>query len=207
MLILIVLILLTIFLYIRIKKILYKNFIKIKNNCEEIKNRYDILLEENTKLKTDNFNLENIAEQTIALFDITKNICKSLEEDKVFSIFRDEINKYIEIGDCEFFKNAVDSLQYKDYTVVSLNIDKNPVGYLVAKGIKEEDKDKFHILTQQFILAIKRALLYQRVQELAITDSLTSVFSRRYCLERFNEEVERSKRFNYKLACLMVDID
>ena len=73
--------------------------------------------------------------------------------------------------------------------------------------MSEEDNEKFYILSQQFLLGIKRAVLYQDVQELAITDSLTGVFNRRYYLERFKEELERSKKFNYKFCCLMVDID
>ncbi len=54
---------------------------------------------------------------------------------------------------------------------------------------------------------MKRAFLYQRIQELAITDGLTQVFSRRYFLERFREELVRSEKFNYSFSCLMIDID
>jgi diguanylate cyclase (GGDEF)-like protein len=86
-------------------------------------------------------------------------------------------------------------------------IDRRIAGYLLVSGIDEHDRDKFGILAQEFMLGIKRAILYQRVQEMAITDSLTGVFSRRYLMERFNEEVERSKKFNYNFSFLMVDID
>lgn len=202
-----VLILLTIFLYIWLRKILYKSFIKMKNNCELAKYEYDKLLCENARLKTDNLDLEKTANEIIALYDITRHICKSLDEDKVFSSFKDQINKYVELGDCRFIKNEADLASYNNYTVLPLAIDKNVLGYLVISEIKEQDKDKFHILAQQFLLGIKRAILYQRVQALAITDSLTSVFSRRYYLERLNEEIERSRKFNYRFSFLMVDID
>lgn len=204
---LITLILLTIFFYIWLKKILDKNRIQAKDNYAGIKNEYAILLRKNARLKQNNLNLDQLAQQTIALYDITKDICKSLDIDTVFSNFRDEINKHIEVGDCKLLKNDNQLLQYKDYTVLPLKIDRNPVGYLLVNGIKEQDKDKFHILTQQFILGIKRALLYQQVQELAITDSLTGAFSRRYYLERFDEELMRAKKFNCNLSFLMADVD
>ena len=198
---------LTIFLYAWCKKTLNKR-LKVKiNNYERLESEYDRLTQENIRLKNDNSNLEKAAEETIALYDITKDICKTLDEDKVFGIFRERINRYIEIGDCGFLKEDADLSQYKNYTVLPLVINKAATGYLVAGGIGEKDKEKFHILAQQFLIGIRRAILYQKVQELTITDSLTQVFNRRYFLERFNEEFGRSMKFKYNLSFLIVDID
>ncbi|MEW6515957.1 MAG: diguanylate cyclase [candidate division FCPU426 bacterium] len=47
----------------------------------------------------------------------------------------------------------------------------------------------------------------QRLSELSMTDPLTSLYNRRYLMERFHEEVERARRYKYPLACLMLDID
>lgn len=199
--------LLTIFIYISFQKELYKSLSSEKNNYGRLKYEYGRLSKENTRLKTDNSALEQSAEKIIALYDITKEVCKALEEDKIFSIFKDSINRYIKAVDCRFLKPDEDLAAYKDYTVLPLMIHKQTLGYLVAGGIKEEDLDKFHILTQQFLLGIKRALLYKKVQELTITDTLTQVFNRRHLLDRLNEEMERSKKFNYNLSFLMADID
>ena len=49
--------------------------------------------------------------------------------------------------------------------------------------------------------------MYQKVQELTITDSLTQVYNRRYFLERFHEELERSQKNNLNLSFLMLDVD
>lgn len=200
-------ILLSIFLYIWLKKVLDKSLNNKENNYERLKNEFDRLLQENTRLKKENLNLERIAEDATALYDITNDICKSLDEDYIFGIFCNRMSNYIKVGDCKFLKGKDDLLEYKDYTVLPLMIDMQTIGYLMAKDIKEQDYDKFHILTQQFLLGIKRALLYKKVQELTITDSLTQVFNRRYFLERFNEELMRSKKFNYKFSFLMADID
>jgi len=204
---LIALILLTVFLYLALKRGLDKYFIKAKNNYQEIKNEYEKLCRENASLKEKNSLLEKASEETIALYDITKNICKTLDEKKVFSVFKEQITRYIEIKDCRFIKAPKDILENSSYLVLPLEINKKPIGYLAADGIKEEDSEKFHILAQQLLLGIKRAFLYKQVQELAITDTLTGIFTRRFYMQRFKEEIERSLKFNLKFSFLMVDVD
>ena len=204
---LIVLVLFSALLLSSLKKRLERSIINTPD-FNRIKDRSDNLFAENKKLKTVNHNLENTLDSIIALYDITGQICKSLDADKVFSNFRDEVNKYIRVSDLRFLKGEKADLSlYKDCTIIPLNIQEELIGYLVADGLREEDKERFHILSQQFLLGIKRAVLYKSVQELAITDSLTNVFNRRYYLERFKEEIERSRKFNYKFSCLMIDID
>jgi len=160
-----------------------------------------------------NFDLENALlsktlEDTLALYELTKDICESLEEEKVFGIFNKNLKKYIGIGDCRYIKDAADLIKYKDYMIVPLNIEENRVaGYLAVARILEADKEKFGILTQQFLIGLRRALLYQKVQELTITDTLCQVYCRRYFLERFAEELKRSKKNKLSLSFLMIDID
>ena len=67
--------------------------------------------------------------------------------------------------------------------------------------------EKFLILSSQFALEIKKVLLYETVEKLAITDSLTGLYVRRYFSERLEEELHRSKRHKFKFAFLMIDID
>ncbi len=47
----------------------------------------------------------------------------------------------------------------------------------------------------------------RRLSELSMTDPLTGLYNRRYLMERFHEEIERAKRYQYPISCLMVDID
>jgi diguanylate cyclase (GGDEF)-like protein len=203
---LIILSLFTLLLFLWLKKRLYKRLAHI-HDYERIKDEYDKLITENTRLKEVNRDLQNTLDSTIALYDITQQLCKSLDTDKVFSCFRQNLNKYIEVSDCKFLKGEADLSPYKNYATFPLKLRDKPIGYLVADGLKDKDKEKFYILSQQLILGIKRTVLYRDVQELAITDSLTQVTNRRYYLERIKEEMERSKKFNYKFCCLMIDID
>jgi diguanylate cyclase (GGDEF)-like protein len=47
----------------------------------------------------------------------------------------------------------------------------------------------------------------RKLVELATIDDLTQLYNRRYFFERFNQEVERAKRYRRPLSCLILDID
>ena len=47
----------------------------------------------------------------------------------------------------------------------------------------------------------------QKLVALASIDDLTQLYNRRYFFERFNQEVERSKRYQRPLSCIIMDID
>jgi len=168
---------------------------------------YEGLLKENKRLRAASADSQNELDGIIALYDITKEICKSLDADKVFSYFKDVLNKYIKAADCRLLKGNSGLADYSGYAIFPLSIQDELIGRLAVRGLKEEDRERFQILSRQFLLGIKRAILYEGVQMLSIIDSLTGVFNRRYYLERFREELERSERFNYVFSCLMVDLD
>lgn len=203
-----VLILLTVILLAALRKLLLANYKSVRQKYEAIQNRYSGLIEENSLLIKGNDSLKKQLEETTALYDITKEMCKYLDADKVFGIFKEQAAKNTKACKCEFFYAETAALpESKSEIIVPLQIDKKTVGYLMGVGALEEEKDKFNILAQQFVLSFKRAILYHRMSELAITDSLTSVFSRRHWLERLNQEVERSKKFQHAFSLLMIDID
>jgi diguanylate cyclase (GGDEF)-like protein len=56
-------------------------------------------------------------------------------------------------------------------------------------------------------VAIENAQLFQKTQELAIHDELTSLFSKAYFLERLKEECKRALRSQRPVSLLMLDID
>lgn len=160
------------------------------------------------RLDCENTLLDKKFADTLGLYELTKDICKSLEEEKVFAIFNKSLKNYISIGDCRYIKDAAQLAKYKDYMILPLNIEENQIaGYLAVDRILETDKEKFAILAAQLLIGLRRALLYEKVQSLTITDSLTGVYCRRYFLERFSEELRRSKKNKLRLTFLMIDID
>jgi diguanylate cyclase (GGDEF)-like protein len=143
-------------------------------------------------------------EETIALYDITREITKYLDEEKVFSAFREQLATYIRFADCRYFKDVPEPGYDRS---LALKLGETVVGYLACRGVENRDAEKFQIMAGQFILGIKRAILYKKVQEMATYDSLTGVYTRRYWFERSRQEIERSQRFGYKACCLMADVD
>lgn len=56
-------------------------------------------------------------------------------------------------------------------------------------------------------VAIENAQLYERVEQLAIKDSLTGLFLRKYVMDRIPEEISRHLRRKKEFSVLMIDID
>ncbi len=73
-----------------------------------------------------------------------------------------------------------------------------------------EDLSAIELVAPQIALAIERAAWQQRAnqfQVMSITDPLTGLHNRRYLEARLAEELSRSKRYNYPLSFMMIDID
>lgn len=80
-------------------------------------------------------------------------------------------------------------------------------GVLFIENLPKIYFDNFLILAGQFSIQLQKVILYEKVQEMSITDSLTEISTRRYFLARFKEELHRSMRRKANLAILMLDID
>lgn len=169
---------------------------------------FNILKDAKIGLDSENTRLDKIFIDTLALYELTKDICKSLDEETIFNIFRDNLKKHIGIKDCQYIKDSAGLINYKDYMILPLNTEEDQTaGYLAVDGISDADKVNFGILAQQLLIGLRRALLYQKVQGMAITDALTQVHCRRYFLERFSEELKRSRKNKLHLCFLMIDLD
>jgi diguanylate cyclase (GGDEF)-like protein/PAS domain S-box-containing protein len=62
-------------------------------------------------------------------------------------------------------------------------------------------------IAQQTSIAIDNAKLFEKTQEMAITDSLTGLYNRRYFYLILDNEIERAKRYQSPLSLIMIDID
>ena len=197
----------SVILFSWVRRLTRKSLLKKESIITGRMHDLDKLRFETAQLKVGNEQLEEEVNRRVALYDITKNICTTLEGNDMWERFREHIGRFISVDDCRFVERAEAQLHAPDCTIQPLVLHKRNAGYLVARGLREKDKDNFHVLAGQFLLGLRRTLLYQQVQELVIIDSLTLALSRRYFLERFNEEMERSRRFNLNLSFLMIDID
>jgi len=72
------------------------------------------------------------------------------------------------------------------------------------------DLSIIELLAPQIALALERAEWQQRANQfqlMSITDPLTGLHNRRYLEARLPEELSRSKRYDYPLSFMMIDID
>jgi len=63
------------------------------------------------------------------------------------------------------------------------------------------------IVGAQIALMLGKALLYDELQKMAITDGLTGLFNHRHFFSQLESEFKRSVRYSYPLSLIMVDID
>jgi len=150
--------------------------------------------------------------ELFTLYDMTKEITKSLSNEDAMEIFVDKLRENVVYKQCYF----LDPLASNDIQAARddpqsftfpLHGKKEILGYIVIKGARQCDYDKMAILTNQFALVLRRIYLYKEVERLAITDSLTQVFTRRYIMERFTEELARVRLKKMRLSFLMLDVD
>jgi diguanylate cyclase (GGDEF)-like protein len=108
--------------------------------------------------------------------------------------------------------------QYKSKSFISypIRFGGRTIGVLnvtdKTSGEKYNDVDLslLEIIGPQVALALERAEWQERAKEfqlMSITDQLTGLLNRRYLQERMNEEVNRSRRYEYPMSFLMIDID
>lgn len=87
-----------------------------------------------------------------------------------------------------------------------------------AVGVLRLDSDREHAFSTDDVrllsvvgdlaaVTIENVQLYERVEDLAIRDSLTGLYLRRYFMERLPQEISRALRQKKELALLMIDLD
>ena len=79
-----------------------------------------------------------------------------------------------------------------------------------GRQFSEIDLSLLEIIGPQMAVALERAEWQERATEfqlMSITDSLTGMPNRRYLEERLSEELNRSKRYDFPMSFLMIDID
>jgi diguanylate cyclase (GGDEF)-like protein len=114
------------------------------------------------------------------------------------------------------FSSRIDKLtNYKTRSIICVPLKSKGrvlgVVELVNKGdeelFKEEDMNLLITLADYTAIAIENAKYFQKVQDLTITDDVTTLYNSRY-LHRFLEyESERARRYKTSLSLIFLDID
>jgi diguanylate cyclase (GGDEF)-like protein len=86
------------------------------------------------------------------------------------------------------------------------------IGVMVLGSDRENafspaDFNQAGILAKQIVFALRKALLYRKVQTLSITDNLTGLYVQRHFQDRFREELHRAERYRHYLSLILIDLD
>jgi diguanylate cyclase (GGDEF)-like protein len=71
----------------------------------------------------------------------------------------------------------------------------------------EDNRKMLGMFAQHAAIAMDNAMLFEKVQRMARTDTITGLLNRRALLEMGELEVQRSRRLNHPISVLMVDLD
>ncbi len=95
--------------------------------------------------------------------------------------------------------------------VSPFNMESSNFDYAILKSggqnFTDSDFRFFSMILDLSKIAVLNAELYQKTQSLSILDGLTSLYTRGYFEERFNEEFELAKGHTLPLSVAMIDID
>ena len=109
-------------------------------------------------------------------------------------------------------KESERTKQFKSLIIAPVISGKRTIGLLRINSkdpytFSSDDLRLLDIISGLAYSAIENALLFQRVEELAITDGLTSLYVQRYFKERLRVECEKAKMAEVPLVLLMCDLD
>ncbi|MDP2965204.1 MAG: diguanylate cyclase [Pelolinea sp.] len=93
-------------------------------------------------------------------------------------------------------------IKRKDKLLGFINLDAATPNFF-----KTNHLSRLQALADQAAIAIENARLFKEMEQLAITDSLTGIYNRRFFFAFAENEIERTKRYNKNLSIIMIDID
>jgi diguanylate cyclase (GGDEF)-like protein/PAS domain S-box-containing protein len=93
-------------------------------------------------------------------------------------------------------------IKRKERLLGFINLDAATPNFFESKNLV-----RLQALADQAAIAIENAQLFKEMEQLAITDSHTGLYNRRFFFAYAENEIERSKRYNKKLSMIMMDID
>jgi len=117
-----------------------------------------------------------------------------------------------DLSKAELACRTLEKLAYGSTVCVGMTAEGRMLGVLHVRSEKpnafsEEDQQLALAISDQVALALQRALLFEEINRLAVTDPLTGVFNVRRLASVLNDEVSRARRYDRPVSFLMVDVD
>jgi diguanylate cyclase (GGDEF)-like protein len=184
---------------------------QLDNDVLRVKETYSNIIRLKDELAEEKAKFQAEADRIFNLYDLMRDSTKTFDKDEAFQAFKSHLYRQIQLEDCQLVGDTPKDIEefpsLKGYKAFPLKTKKFSLGELVYKGLQPQDEEAFAILAHQFALALRRVQLYKDVEHMAINDSLTGLHTRRYLMERFEEEFARTGLKGLSLSLLMVDVD
>jgi diguanylate cyclase (GGDEF)-like protein len=95
---------------------------------------------------------------------------------------------------------------------VPIKVGERVIGVVNAESAQldaftEAEEQLLETFAAQLATAIEKVRLFEEVQRLAITDSLTGLYNRRHFFELAGREYQRARRYKRPLTAVMLDLD
>ncbi|MBP7460318.1 MAG: diguanylate cyclase [Candidatus Delongbacteria bacterium] len=161
---------------------------------------------------------EEVIDQILNLFIMfapQQVIYASILDGQIINVYSNPVMPPETIRAQAWLKNLPDDderIENDNSFMVSMVYQDQRVGLLRVQSVAfpeyiRDYRDVAISLAKLCSLAIANSRLFQRVQQLAITDPLTGLFNRRHFFELSGNEFGRTRRYDRSLAAMMLDID
>jgi diguanylate cyclase (GGDEF)-like protein len=114
----------------------------------------------------------------------------------------------------EFLDERWHKLIDNGITMIAPIISKKKIRGLIAVGQKmnnelfsEPEQELFSLLVHFISAALSNSILYQRMEQISITDELTGLYNHRYFKKRLENELVRAQRYSHNLSLVFFDVD
>jgi diguanylate cyclase (GGDEF)-like protein len=207
-----------------------------EEQAEDLLHQARTLISESARRRYTRMQLQQTQNEE-AMGRLTARLLSSLDEDQIYSTLQDHLPRVgIRSGYVAFFEPQEGDpfggsrlrTYSKDAPTLRFASRSFPPAGLYPEGeafnlallplVFQEEKMGYAVfdggnliplatVVRQLASAVKSAELHSKVLELSLTDELTGVHNRRYFELLLQKEVERSQRYNRRLAAIMIDID
>ena len=135
-----------------------------------------------------------------------------IKADECWAISGDTLVGIDDLSTAELDCQTLEKLAHGSTLWVGMKDEGKTLGVLHIRSEKvnafgEEDQQLALAISDQVALALQRALLFEEINRLAVTDPLTGVFNVRRLASVLNDEVSRARRYERPVSFLMVDVD
>jgi len=169
-----------------------------------------IILEEDQKNDLQKFNILRL-KKLKALQEYSTDFSEELNEDEkvlMEHFVKKDTPILLVSGGGNYFLPSI--VKNKDIEIIAsfpLKVKKELIGVFTILEFNPTDFDNFLILSEQITLEVEKIKLYTEIQKMIITDMLTGLYTRKYFMEKAEEERDRAAEFNLTFSVLMIDID